>query len=152
MQMTRSKPPLTPQEVAEKDRLNALYLASKPRWKEAHGKNLTQELLGQLVGEMLNEKPMTQGAICQYLKAESSTKLNPQVVQAIAAICDFEPSEVSQRFEPKNWLKADEEKVGLRELSEEEGLAVVGGGGQSLASKQALYVAELFMKIAREKA
>ena len=107
MLMTREKPPLTPEEKAEKRRLFELFEKSKPGWQARHnGTRLTQALLGEVVGEMVNGEPMTQGAIWQYLKAEHNTKLNPPIVQAIAAVCGFDPKLVSPKYEPKDWLKA----------------------------------------------
>lgn len=107
MQMSREKPPLTPEERAEKRRLLELFEKSKPAWQATHnGTRLTQTLLAQVVGEMVNGEPMTQGAMWQYLKEDHNTKLNAPIVQAIAAVCGFDPKLVSPKYEPKEWLKA----------------------------------------------
>jgi len=152
MQMSREKPPLTPEEREEKRRLAALFEASKPQWEESHGAKLTQTLLAQLVGEMTKGEPITQGAIWQYLQEDHDTKLNAPVVQAIAAICGFEPSEVSPRFEPKEWLRATLQatpEIPIDELtnglSEGEIIKAVSRWAEGIEPKLAMKLVQVFL-------
>lgn len=145
MHMSRKKPPLTPEDIAEKDRLNALVEASKPEFKEKHGKRLTQTLLAEVVGEMVKGEPMTQGAIWQYLKSENPTKLNAPIVQAIAAVCDFDPELVSPRFAPKEWLRPGESIGGLDDLPEDEAVELVERWAAQLPPRLAMKMAQIFL-------
>ncbi len=109
------RPKLTQEEMSEKDRLLSLYKKHRPAWEaKSGGKKLTQEQLGVLVGEMMRGEPLGQGAIWQYLNKKSNTKLNADFVQAVAAVLNFDPEEVSPRFAPKSY--ALRHLRGLREI------------------------------------
>lgn len=103
MQMAKKdRPALTAEERAEKFRLSSLIKKHSPSWQESNpgqGK-LTQARLGDLVTQ-LRGKDLGQGGIWHYVSPESYTRLNPEIVQAIAHILGFDPGEVSPRFKPK---------------------------------------------------
>lgn len=96
--MSRDKRPLTGEEQDEKLRLSALVENCRPTWEEEYGVRLTQERLGAMIGEIVNGKPMSQGAIWQYLSTKSRTKLNDKIVLALAVHLGFDPGEVGERF------------------------------------------------------
>lgn len=98
------KPPLTAEEKAEKLRLKSAIARKKPIYERENQQKLTQEKLGELVGEMINGKAMSQGAIWQFLSPDHDTKLNGNVVRAICAILDIDVAEISPRFIPF-WIK-----------------------------------------------
>lgn len=97
------RPELTDDEKAEKIRLRAIIEKRKSVWEQNHPQagRLTQARLGELIGELRGDAPLTQGAIYHYINPNSHTKLNPGIVQAIAFILGFDVEEVSPRFKPK---------------------------------------------------
>lgn len=104
--MRKEKPPLTNEDRAEKERLRDAYERLKGKWKEDNGRYLSQALLGEIIGEMVEGEAWTQGYIYQLLSKKSDTKLNSKTVQAIADTLGFDPSEVGGRFSPKDFVKS----------------------------------------------
>lgn len=99
--------PLTQEEAAEKGRLRDLIKKHSPQWEALHPHEgrLTQAKLGQIVGEMTRDEPVSQGMVWQYTSKTSATKLNAQFVQATAALLGFDVAEVSERFRPRVYVK-----------------------------------------------
>jgi hypothetical protein len=97
------RPELSEDEKQEKIRLRDLIARHRPEWERLNPREgkLTQGKLGQLVGELRGEEPLTQGGIWHYITPESNTRLNPDVVQAMAFIVGFDVADVSPRFAPK---------------------------------------------------
>lgn len=96
----RKKPPLTDAEKAEKARFGDLVRANKARFEEITKKKYTQAALAEEVGNVINGSPMTQGAIWQYLSPDHPTRLNAQIVQAVAALMGFSPEQISPEYAP----------------------------------------------------
>jgi hypothetical protein len=59
--------------------------------------------MGREVGRMIRGSPVTPGAMWQYLAVDQDTRLNEQVVGALAFILGFDPSAVGKRFARKAW-------------------------------------------------
>lgn len=114
MQKSR-KPPLTPEERAEKERLKAVFEREKPRWQAANKEKLTQDKLGDLVGQLMNGEPITQGAIWQYLSPSHNTKLNPDFVQAFCIVLGVDIKEIGERFLPL-WIKEETATYGAADV------------------------------------
>ena len=101
----KSKPPLTPEQRAEKRRLRAFYESLKADWqKRNNGRYLSQTLLAEIIGDLVKGDPWSQGAINQFMNEKSNTKLPADVVQAMAEVLGFDPAEVGERFAPKEYV------------------------------------------------
>lgn len=109
------KPPLTPEEFAEKERLRAVFEREKPKWRQVNGEKLTQEKLGILVGELMGGNSITQGAIWQYLTPSHNTRLNPDFVQAFCLVLGTDIREIGERFLPI-WVKEETATYGAADI------------------------------------
>lgn len=95
---------------------------------------------------------MGQGAIWQYTSEKSDTKLNAPVVQAIAAIAGFDPSEVSPRFAPREYVRSailahspDELGALIGDLSDQQIIDAITRWTESLPPKLSMKLAQIFL-------